>query len=321
MNFVPVTCPTCGGELMLPKNQKQAICSYCGNKFLLEKNKKDEVTPSVENWLNLGWDALKSGSHQNAHIYFSKILEVDFMNEDAWFGKGIASGYLRNPLEMQQSFEQAINYISEDDSDLRLEIEQKYEDILIYLYNQNFELFRKSGLTINDCHMLASFTVDWLNYASDCIENFSLKTKHFPLFDLMVKAIRKILRNTNYLDENKKGRKYHANVNIRNQLENYYKFTVRKRQEIDPMYKPPSEWCFIASATYNNLNHPNVVFLRNFRDDCLLTSKLGSFIVKLYYSISPPIANLIENHNLLKSLSHLLLINPIIRFIKIFYKI
>jgi len=320
MKFVPITCPTCGGELMLPKNQKQAICSYCGNKFLLEKIKKDEDKPSVENWFNLGKDALQSGSHQKAHEYFSKILEIDFANDEAWFGKGIASGYLGNLLEMQKSFENAIIYISEDDSEFRLEIEQKYEIILINIYNRNFELFKKSRLTINDCNILAAFTVDWLNYARDCIVNYSHETKHIPLFDLMIKAIRKILRNTNYIDENKKGRKYQANVNIRNQLENYYKFTVRKRQEFDPMYKPPLDMCFIATATYSNLDHPNVVLLRGFRDEYLQKTRIGSLFIQLYYSFSPPLAKIIEKYKILRLLTHLIFINPLVSILKLIYR-
>jgi hypothetical protein len=43
-----------------------------------------------------------------------------------------------------------------------------------------------------------------------------------------------------------------------------------------------------------------VEILRNFRDKYLITNKLGRKLVKLYYKYSPPLANIISRHKILK---------------------
>ena len=72
--------------------------------------------------------------------------------------------------------------------------------------------------------------------------------------------------------------------------------------------------CFIATATYNDFNHPNVIQLRQFRDDILLHQWLGRVFIKAYYAISPTIATIIKNNEGLKKVS-LALLNRIVKMI------
>jgi hypothetical protein len=58
--------------------------------------------------------------------------------------------------------------------------------------------------------------------------------------------------------------------------------------------------CFIATAVYISPSAPEVLIFRRFRDDVLLHSKIGSFFVKVYYFVSPPLASLISRASLLK---------------------
>ena len=59
-------------------------------------------------------------------------------------------------------------------------------------------------------------------------------------------------------------------------------------------------WCFIATAAYGSPMAEEIETLRQFRDEYLLTNPLGQALVDLYYSISPPIADLITEHPSLK---------------------
>ncbi len=59
--------------------------------------------------------------------------------------------------------------------------------------------------------------------------------------------------------------------------------------------------CFIATAAYGSYLHPFVKVLRAFRDKVLLVSPPGRSFVKWYYSVSPPIADVIARHNALKA--------------------
>lgn len=54
--------------------------------------------------------------------------------------------------------------------------------------------------------------------------------------------------------------------------------------------------CFIATATYGDPFHPNVVALRQFRDRYLGKSWLGRFAIKTYYLVSPKLIPLVEKN-------------------------
>lgn len=61
--------------------------------------------------------------------------------------------------------------------------------------------------------------------------------------------------------------------------------------------------CFIATAVYGDLNAPQVIALRKFRDESLLRSAGGRFFVRLYYRLSPSLADFIRRHHFLKAVS------------------
>lgn len=70
--------------------------------------------------------------------------------------------------------------------------------------------------------------------------------------------------------------------------------------------------CFIATASFGSLLHPWVQVLRDFRDTRLHTS-LGALLVRQYYRLSPPLAQLIAEYPLLRPPVRLLLV-PVIAF-------
>ena len=65
--------------------------------------------------------------------------------------------------------------------------------------------------------------------------------------------------------------------------------------------------CFIATAAYGSYLHPHVQQLRQFRDDYLMTNAPGRAFVALYYRFSPPLADFISRHALLRGMVRLLL--------------
>jgi len=74
--------------------------------------------------------------------------------------------------------------------------------------------------------------------------------------------------------------------------------------------------CFIATACYDSYHSPEVVILRRFRDERLLSSDLGTAIVQAYYKISPAIADYIRNKPLLKSIVKNLCIQPLVYLLR-----
>jgi len=59
--------------------------------------------------------------------------------------------------------------------------------------------------------------------------------------------------------------------------------------------------CFIATAAYGSYLHPHVQVFRTLRDRYLLSSKPGRAFVAAYYRYSPPMAEFISRHDLLKT--------------------
>ena len=70
--------------------------------------------------------------------------------------------------------------------------------------------------------------------------------------------------------------------------------------------------CFIATAAYRTPTAEQLDVLREFRDGVLLKSTVGSRLVDLYYQVSPPIADFISEHGIVRTLVRELLIDPIV---------
>jgi len=69
---------------------------------------------------------------------------------------------------------------------------------------------------------------------------------------------------------------------------------------------PPGTFCFIATAVYGPFS-PEVIQLRNFRDERLLRTPLGRTVVVVYYFLSPSIARLIDDNRIIKAIAKKLL--------------
>jgi len=76
--------------------------------------------------------------------------------------------------------------------------------------------------------------------------------------------------------------------------------------------EPPSGGCFIATAAYGTSTAKQLDVLREFRDDVLLESTVSSQLVDFYYRTSPPIADFISEHEVVRTLVRELLIDPIV---------
>ncbi len=58
-------------------------------------------------------------------------------------------------------------------------------------------------------------------------------------------------------------------------------------------------YCFIATAVYEDYNHPKVMILRQFRDNYLLTNTSGKKFVDFYYKNSPKFADYIKDKKII----------------------
>jgi hypothetical protein len=74
-------------------------------------------------------------------------------------------------------------------------------------------------------------------------------------------------------------------------------------------------FCFIATAAYGTDTAEEIDILREFRDEVLLPNSLGAEFVFLYYRTSPPIANFISQHEVLRTAVRVGFVDPIVKIL------
>jgi hypothetical protein len=75
--------------------------------------------------------------------------------------------------------------------------------------------------------------------------------------------------------------------------------------------------CFIATAAYGTSTASEIDTLRAFRDKVLLKNSLGSQLVAFYYDVSPPVADFISEHDVLRTLVKELLVEPVVSLVEV----
>jgi len=78
-------------------------------------------------------------------------------------------------------------------------------------------------------------------------------------------------------------------------------------------------FCFIATAVYGTDTAEEIDILREFRDVVLLPSGLGAELVSLYYKISPPIAEVISQHDFLRTAVKVGFVDPVVDILDLSY--
>jgi hypothetical protein len=66
-------------------------------------------------------------------------------------------------------------------------------------------------------------------------------------------------------------------------------------------------FCFVATAAFGSYDDPQVQTLRRFRDEVLAASVWGRAFVALYYSLSPPVADVIRDSDFARAVTRVLL--------------
>ena len=79
--------------------------------------------------------------------------------------------------------------------------------------------------------------------------------------------------------------------------------------------QPQRMGCFIATAAYGTDTAKEIDILREFRDAILLPNSLGAKFVSFYYKTSPPIANFISQHEVLRTAVRVGFVDPIVEIL------
>lgn len=80
-----------------------------------------------------------------------------------------------------------------------------------------------------------------------------------------------------------------------------------------------SNRCYVATATYQNAYHPNVVILRDFRDRYLRKSAGGRVFIYCYYKIGKYLAVLPEHNAYIRNVSKRIIDWIVLKIVKKYY--
>jgi len=78
---------------------------------------------------------------------------------------------------------------------------------------------------------------------------------------------------------------------------------IEQRAKKNTKVSKKEDNCFIATATLDDINHPYVYTLRQYRDSILSQSSIGKIFISIYYFLSPSLAKLISRNQALKDIS------------------
>lgn len=133
------------------------------------------------------------------------------------------------------------------------------------------------------------------------------------------------------LDENEQGVftiiSHHISLTEEEKSESMGRFTDELKAKTNELKAklnqtntPPSSnnesKCYVVTASYGNETHPNVVYLRNYRDNNLSKHFLGIIFISTYEVIGPLVAKIIKNSETLKKYSTKYIIQPSIKYLK-----
>jgi hypothetical protein len=79
----------------------------------------------------------------------------------------------------------------------------------------------------------------------------------------------------------------------------------------------PPKNCFIATAVYGTDTAREIDVLRDFRNEILLPNRLGARFVSFYYKNSPPLADFIAHHNVLRTIVRKGFVTPVVAILSL----
>jgi len=326
MTFKAAICPSCGGQLQVPDDRDSVKCMYCGTDIIVRQAIQAGSGINIGNYLELAVTATKAGNYQEAYDYYSKVLEIDITNPEAWFGKGRSAGWLSTLknirfAEMISGFQNAITNISgKDKNDLQLQCSSVAYQVASSYHENSRDIILQ----------YASVENAWEAYLNQSTEIINLLEFANSLAPNNLEIIERIIQ---ICKENIEGINYTVTVHtssgtpipltkVRSLSAEYEKVLKEKMEhytilfkQIDPSYKPPviskkNSCCFVITATMGYKSHPYVLTLQDFRESWLLKRGYGRQFNFYYQIFGPSLANIIRDRWVLRVMSLHLIVRP-----------
>lgn len=330
-SFVQVAtqnCHNCGASLNVSSDTKSLKCDYCDTQIRIirpvkvhEENMKDKLNSEelkkYMNMLTILENAMKAGNYKEGYDYCNKALEVDPTSAEIWENKSICAFWLSTKRDVFSSqAKEIVTYLNTaksynpDSKTLPITSENIAWDLysLGYIWLHSVTPMNDKGnYAWSDCDDMLDFVKLW-----DTAFEIHNNTKF--LKDAVIEFTGNEGAKLNWTD--KEALERYPTAKLR-------EVYIKKIQKLEPNYEPPkisSGWCFIATAAMGSYDHPQVMELRHFRDEWILTKNWGSSFVKWYYHYGEKAVKFIDKSSVLKKLSYLLIVKPLVYLSRIVKK-
>ena len=333
MSLVDVNCPNCGAAIQLDQNREEGFCSYCGSKVIVQeaiKKVKIGNSGNLFNYLQLAESAYNSNNEDECLTYANKALEIDPQNSCAWIWKMKAvdcMGTINNHLRLDEYRESGLKAIESANGDEAV-IDDVYRHFLSKakwaleicdkdIHNtDNVKRYYNSKLKLDSTNA-SEKTHDFDNDIITGINNIADKAvdlkncvsvEFIKKYELCMKYVVDMANSYVSISEGINTRLniygYSLSDNAITARKDVLKLIKKDLPEslfanVDESKinneKKDGGGCYIATAVYGSYDAPEVLVLRQFRDNILSATALGRLFIKIYYRLSPPIANRLKN--------------------------
>lgn len=188
--------------------------------------------------------------------------------------------------------------------------------ILILQKNDNNEYLEMGLGSINAARTMITECKPYLNKMK---QNVGQTDETFMMISTGVasKALGYIIAEVNLSTNENSVKNALSLIDLINTLDSTYDFKVNRlapnKATLENML--PKSGCYIATMAYGDYDHPQVMILREFRDDVLGKTVLGKWFIKTYYNFSPKLVEMLKNQKTVNNLIRKLL-NLLIKLIK-----
>ncbi len=314
-NIGKIQCPSCGGPNAIVGNISEQECAFCGTVFTT-KEVEDHTTKikpendKIFNYMTLAESALEGGIYDEATNYYNKILEEDTSHAASWLGKGtcIIWSSTLGDIKMPEALNFYKNAIKFGKGEKMKEAVGEELLHVIQIMYPNIESHYNEFIELDEIGNESGADTFFLNFTK-LVEGLEFAVEHNPEnIDIIEYGIQ-LAANVN---KSLKTMSSYKGVSV-----NYIEKFIFAKQKLNPDWDPQeaisksSGFCFIATATMGDYDHPVVMQLREFRDQYLLQRDWGRTFTKNYYKYGPYPANIISKSNLLKRLSYVLIVLPL----------
>lgn len=336
-----IICTSCGAPVKIEINNSKASCNFCGLDINIVSNVFEQEIgfngnhnnySEFQNNLELLKVAKSSENFISVFQYCEKLILLDSKNDKLWellaqsHFLSIDGVYGEKEFTKFKTCLKAYQRLNKGNTSITfIKLTEKIYNIYINKYERLSFDKSKSGKVWD------SFSNDAINSIIHFFEISELHYRNIHDLNILKKVVLELSGHKKdfwLISEN-------GQIMNRSDLIGFKFDALHKRQEIikiintkDHKYSAPeiiyrnnftasleNGNCFLATLCYDDLNHSNLVLLRNFRDKFLLNHNFGRFMVNIYYIISPKLIVLLNKKSKFITLIKILIIEPLVSII------